>query len=85
MDFLDRMEAVKESEDEKFVIYKYGHFASREKLTGSFRITNDEKTEVSTVKLEKGYETRVNEMRIAGKLIVEHLITGVWPEKSSLV
>ena len=33
MDFEERMEAKKVSEDEKFVVYRYGHLNSRKKMT----------------------------------------------------
>lgn len=85
MDFNERMEAKKISEDEKFVVYQYGHLSSREKMTGQLKISNNELPSVSTVKLEHGYSTRVNEMRIGGKIILDHMMTGEWPEQAELV
>ncbi len=85
MDFNERMEAKKVSEDEKFVVYQYGHLCSREKMTGELKITNNDMPSVSTVKLENGYSTRVNEMRIGGKIILEHMLAGEWPEQVELV
>jgi hypothetical protein len=85
MDFEEKMEARKVSEDEKLVAYEYGHLNSRKKMTGKLTITNDEFPSVSTVKLEDGYSTRANEMRIGGKIILEHMITGSWPETVQLV
>ena len=85
MDFNERMEARKVSEDDKFVVYQYGHLNSRKKMTGELKISNNELPSVSTVKLEEGYSTRVNEMRIGGKIILEHMINGGWPETVELV
>lgn len=85
MDFEERMEAQKVSEDEKFVVYRYGHLNNKKKMTGELRITNNELPSVSTVKLEHGYSTRANEMRIGGKIILEYMITGQWPEQVELV
>ena len=85
MDFEERMEAKKVSEDEKFVVYRYGHLNSRKKMTGQLKITNSDLPSVSTVELEEGYSTRVNEMSIGGKIILEHMINGGWPETVELV
>ena len=54
-------------------------------MNGELKITNDELPSVSTVKLEDGYSTRANEMRIGGKIILEHMINGGWPETVELV
>ncbi|MBQ4046313.1 MAG: hypothetical protein II627_07650 [Lachnospiraceae bacterium] len=80
MDPLENMEARKVSEDDLFVEYVYGHLWAPERMTGRLRISNNAETVVSTVKLEDGYKTRVNEMRIGGKIIIEHLMSGRWPE-----
>ena len=85
MDFNERMEARKVSEDDKFVVYQYGHLNSRKKMTGELKISNNELPSVSTVKLEEGYSTRANEMRIGGKSILDHMMTGEWPEAVELV
>lgn len=85
MDFEEQMEAKKVSEDEKFVVYRYGHFNSKKRMTGELKISNNELPSVSTVKLEQGYSTRVNEMRIGGKIILEHMISGQWPDHIELV
>lgn len=85
MEFEEQMEARKVSQDEKFVVYQYGHLNSRKKMTGKLRITNEELPSVSTVKLEDGYSTRANEMRIGGKIILERMISGQWPEHMELV
>lgn len=85
MDFNERMEAEKVSEDEKVVVYRYGHLNNRNKMTGKLRLTNCEMPSVSTVNLEEGYTTRANEMRIGGKIILEHLIGGEWPDRVELV
>lgn len=85
MDFNERMEAKKVSEDEKFVVYQYGHLNSRKKMTGELKISNGELPSVSTVKLEEGYSTRVNEMRIGGKIILDYMTSGQWPEEVKLV
>lgn len=85
MEFAERMEAKKVSEDEKFVVYQYGHLNSIKKMTGELKITNDEFPSISTVKLEKGYKTRANEMRIGGKIILDRSIQGAWPERVELV
>ena len=85
MEFEEQMEARKVSEDEKFVVYRYGHLNSRKKMTGELKITNDDLPSVSTVKLENGYSTRANEMRIGGKIILERMISGQWPEYLELV
>ncbi len=84
MDYNERMEAKKVSEDEKLVVYQYGHLNNPVKMTGELKITNDEFPSVSTVKLEDGYSTRANEMRIGGKIILEHMITGEWPKEIEL-
>ncbi|MGN0293071.1 MAG: hypothetical protein ACI4D3_03590 [Lachnospiraceae bacterium] len=85
MDFEEKMEAKKVSEDEKFVVYQYGHLMSRNKMTGKLKISNGELPSVSTVQLEEGYSTRVNEMRIGGKIILEYMMNGQWPETVKLV
>lgn len=85
MDFNERMEARKVSEDDKFVVYQYGHLNSRKKMTGELKISNNELPSVSTVKLEEGYSTRANEMRIGGKIILDHMMTGEWPEAAELI
>ena len=85
MDFNERMEARKVSEDDKVVVYQYGHLNSRKKMTGELKISNNELPSVSTVKLEEGYSTRANEMRIGGKIILDHMMTGEWPEAVELV
>ncbi len=85
MDFNERMTAKKISEDEKLVIYHYGHLNNPVPLTGQLQITNEELPSVSTIKLEDGYTTRANEMRIGGKIILEHMITGEWPAEIELV
>ena len=53
MDFEERMEAKKVSEDEKFVVYRYGHLNSRKKMTGQLKITNSDLPSVSTVEQER--------------------------------
>lgn len=80
MDFNERMEAKKVSEDEKFVVYQYGHLNSKNKLTGELKISNCDLPSVSTVRLEDGYSTRANEMRIGGKIILDHMMQGIWPD-----
>lgn len=85
MDFNERMEAKKVSEDEKFVVYHYGHLNSKKKMTGQLKISNTELPSISTVKLEDGYSTRANEMRIGGKIVLDYMSTGKWPETAELV
>jgi len=85
MDYLDRMEAKKTGEDDKFVYYSYGHVAAVKKMTGKLKITNCDLPSVTTVQLEDGFKTRANEMRIAGKIILDHLLTGEWPKRSTLI
>ncbi|KIR02152.1 hypothetical protein P261_00966 [Lachnospiraceae bacterium TWA4] len=78
------MVAEKVSESETELIYRYGHLASAKSMTGQFKITKGDFPFVSTVVLEDGYTTRVNEMRIAGQVIVEYTTTGVWPNQSRI-
>lgn len=85
MDFNEKMEAKKVSEDEKFVVYQYGHLNSRKKMTGELKISNGELPSVSTVKLEEGYSTRANEMRIGGRIILDYMMSGEWPDTVKLV
>ncbi|MGN0267679.1 MAG: hypothetical protein ACI4D7_08390 [Lachnospiraceae bacterium] len=84
MDFNERMEAKKVSEDEKFVVYKYGHLNNPKKMTGELKITNENAPSISTVKLEDGYSTRANEMRIGGKIVLTFMLSGVWPDTETL-
>lgn len=85
MEFIEKMHAVKESEDENKVIYAYGHLMYGSKMTGKLSITKSEFPAIATIQLEDGYETRANEIRMGTRIIMDHLETGIWPEKSQLV
>ena len=85
MEFTDMMRAEKESEDDYKIVYRYGHLAYGNTMTGKLSVTKSEYPSISTIQLEDGYETRVNEMRIGTKIIMDHLQTGEWPEKTRLV
>ena len=80
----EMMQAEKVSENDTEIIYRYGHLTSKKSMSGQFKITKGDFPFVSTVVLEDGYTTRVNEMRIAGQIIVEQVQTGKWPERSRL-
>ncbi len=80
----EMMQAEKVSENDTEIIYRYGHLTSKKSMSGQFKITKGDFPFVSTVVLEDGYTTRVNEMRIAGQIIVEQAQTGKWPERSRL-
>jgi hypothetical protein len=84
MELSEMMIAELISEDEKSLIYRYGHFLSPQSMTGQFRISNTKEPSISTVKLEDGYHTRANEIRIAGRVILEHALTGRWPKQMAL-
>jgi hypothetical protein len=84
MNLEEMMKAEKVSENEKEVIYRYGHLTSKKSMSGQFKITKGDFPFVSTVVLEDGYTTRVNEMRIAGQIIVEQAQTGAWPNQAKL-
>lgn len=84
MDYLDRMEAKKTGEDDKFVYYSYGHVAAVKKMTGKLKISNCDLPSVTTVQLEDGFKTRANEMRIAGLIMMRFMDEKVWPEEIKL-
>ncbi len=73
----------KESEDQDVVIYRYTNLMASTELDGSFQIAKKELS-VSTVKLPAYTKERIDEMRLAGKLIIEFHETGVWPEGATL-
>lgn len=73
----------KESEDQDVVVYRYTNLMVSTKLDGSFKIGKKELS-VSTVKLPAYTKERIDEMRLAGKLIIEFNETGNWPEGATL-
>ena len=73
----------KESEDQDVVIYRYTNLMASAELDGSFQIAKKELS-VSTVKLPAYTKERIDEMRLAGKLIIEFHETGAWPEGATL-
>ncbi len=73
----------KESEDQEFVIYRYSDLMVSAKLDGSFKIAKKELS-VSTVELPAYTKERIDEMRLAGKIIIEFHETGAWPESAVL-
>ena len=73
----------KESEDQDVVIYRYTNLMASTELDGSFQIAKKELS-VSTVKLPAYTKERIDEMRLAGKLIIEFHETGAWPEGAAL-
>ena len=73
----------KESEDQDVVIYRYTNLMASTELDGSFQIAKKELS-VSTVKLPAYTKERSDEMRLAGKLIIEFHETGAWPEGATL-
>lgn len=73
----------KESEDQDVVIYRYTNLMVSTELDGSFQIAKKELS-VSTVKLPSYTKERIDEMRLAGKLIIEFHETGIWPESTAL-
>lgn len=81
LNIMELMQAVKISENDQEVIYQYGHIVLGDHLTGQFKVSNSDLPSVTTIKLEEGFTTRANEMRIAGKIILHHQQEGVWPEK----
>lgn len=73
----------KESEDKDAVIYRYTDLLRAAGLEGSFRIAKKDLS-VSTVKLPPYTKERIDEMRLAGKLIIASLEEGTWPERTTL-
>lgn len=73
----------KESEDKDVVIYRYTDLLRATGLEGSFRIAKKDLS-VSTVKLPSYTKERIDEMRLAGKLIIASLEDGTWPERTTL-
>ena len=69
----------KESEDDRCVIYRYTDLTKEKEMKGSFRIAKTEFCNVSTVQLPAYCQDRVDEMKLAGKLIIEYKETGEWP------
>lgn len=73
----------KESEDQEVVVYRYTDLMVSAQLDGSFKIGKKELS-VSTVKLPAYTKERIDEMRLAGKIIIEFHETGVWPKGATL-
>ena len=73
----------KESEDNEAVIYLYTDLLRSPGYDGSFRIAKKDLS-VSTVKLPPYTKERIDEMRLAGKLIIASLEEGIWPERTTL-
>ncbi len=72
----------KESEDDRCVIYRYTDLAEEKEMNGSFRIAKTEFCNVSTIRLPAYCRDRVDEMKLAGKLIIAYKETGLWPERT---
>lgn len=73
----------KESEDQDVVIYRYTDLLRVRELEGSFQIAKKDLS-VSTVQLPSYTKERIDEMRLAGKLIVASLENGTWPSGTTL-
>lgn len=73
----------KESEDQDVVIYRYTDLLRVRELEGSFQIAKKDLS-VSTVQLPSYTKERIDEMRLAGKLIVASLEDGAWPAGTTL-
>lgn len=73
----------KESEDQDVVIYRYTDLLRVRELEGSFQIAKKDLS-VSTVQLPSYTKERIDEMRLAGKLIVASLEDGAWPSGTTL-
>lgn len=73
----------KESEDQEVVVYRYTDLRISKEMAGSFCIAKA-KLSVSTVKLPPYTKERIDEMKLAGKLIIEFQQTGVWPDGTML-
>ncbi len=73
----------KESENEDVVVYLYTDLLRTAGLEGSFQIAKKDMS-VSTVKLPSYTKERIDEMRLAGKLIIAALEDGSWPERTTL-
>lgn len=73
----------KESEDQDVVIYRYTDLLRVRELEGSFQIAKKDLS-VSTVQLPSYTKERIDEMRLAGKLIVASLEDGTWPSGTTL-
>lgn len=74
----------KQSEDERYVIYRYTDLERKGAAEGSFRIDKQEMFSVSTIELPSYTKERIDEMKLAGKVIVTHQETGVWPASEEL-
>ena len=74
----------KQSEDERYVFYRYTDLERQGATEGSFRIDTQEMFSVSTVELPSYTKERIDEMKLAGKVIIEHMETGVWPASAEL-
>lgn len=73
----------KESEDQDVVIYRYTDLLRVRELEGSFQIAKKDLS-VSTVQLPSYTKERIDEMRLAGKLIVASLEDGTWLSGTTL-
>lgn len=80
---MKQLRCEKESEDKDVVIYRYTDLLRTRELEGSFRIAKKDLS-VSTVKLPSYTKERIDEMRLAGKLIIASLEDGAWPEGTTL-
>lgn len=74
----------KQSEDERYVYYRYTDLERKGVTEGSFCIDTQKMCSVSTVKLPSYTKERIDEMKLAGKVIIEHMETGVWPASAEL-
>ncbi|MCI9197528.1 MAG: hypothetical protein HFH56_07075 [Lachnospiraceae bacterium] len=80
---MKRLVCKKESEDKDIVVYRYTDLLRAEKLEGSFQIAKTDRS-VSTVKLPSYTKERIDEMQLAGKLIIASLDGGTWLEEATL-
>lgn len=80
---MKRLVCKKESEDKDIVVYRYADLLRTAKLEGSFQIAKADRS-VSTVKLPSYTKERIDEMQLAGKLIIASLDGDTWLEETTL-
>ena len=74
----------KQSEDDRYVTYRYTDLEQPNAKEGSFRIDKQEMFSVSTVELPSYTKERIDEMKLAGKTIIEFQETGAWPVSAEI-
>lgn len=74
----------KQSEDDRYVCYHYTDLEQTGAKEGSFRIDKQGMFSVSTVELPSYTKERIDEMKLAGKVIVAFHEEGIWPDSAEI-